>query len=260
MSVVMDCWEAQLWGSVDLGRPCFLSSLPRGSRSHEVLLLCPVVLYVSPWTQGSRHRCDLINRKRLGCCPAGWVAASRRAGLATAVDTGRVPIAWSLGWAARRRCLPQGYCAGQSQDPAAAGQVEGAPPSRDLDLCSPQTLRVLGPSETANAWSESWLAHRLCGPAVHTGPSPISEDHPPPTSFSSTRHLQLPHQLQVQNVRRLPFLTLFFFLTMLGLCCCSGFSLRRLHLLQSTGPRAHGLRSCDSQALEHRLNGCGAPA
>ena len=107
----------------------------------------------------------------------------------------------------------------------------------------------------AGAETGGWIspAYRPSGPGQ-------SEDHPPPTSFSSTRHLQLPHQLQVQNVRRLPFLTLFFFLTMLGLCCCSGFSLRRLHLLQSTGPRAHGLRSCDSQALEHRLNGCGAPA
>ena len=69
---------------------------------------------------------------------------------------------------------------------------------------------------------------------------------------------------------------LYLFLTVLGLCCCVGFSLvaESKSLLQcvgfllwwplplrNTGSRVHGsiavvceLRSCGSQALEHRLN------
>ena len=46
---------------------------------------------------------------------------------------------------------------------------------------------------------------------------------------------------------------------------CTGFSLRWLLLLQSTGSRqwasvvvARGLSSCNSWALEHKLNSCGA--
>ena len=39
---------------------------------------------------------------------------------------------------------------------------------------------------------------------------------------------------------------------------CTGFSLQGPLLLQSTGPRACGLRSCSSGALEHRLSSCGA--
>ena len=69
---------------------------------------------------------------------------------------------------------------------------------------------------------------------------------------------------------------LYLFLTVLGLCCCVGFSLVAESksllqcagfslwwplLLRSTDSRAHGsvavvheLSSCGSQALEHRLN------
>ena len=70
---------------------------------------------------------------------------------------------------------------------------------------------------------------------------------------------------------------------MLGLCCCSGsslvvasggYSLAMVHRLlsavaslvaehrlwgtQTSGLAAHGLNSCGFQALEHRLNSCGA--
>ena len=41
---------------------------------------------------------------------------------------------------------------------------------------------------------------------------------------------------------------------------CTGFSLRWLLLLQSTGSRACGLSSCGSWALERRLSSCGARA
>ena len=58
---------------------------------------------------------------------------------------------------------------------------------------------------------------------------------------------------------------------MLGLCCCVGFSLAMVSrflteeasLVESTRLAvavAHGLCSCGSQALEHRLNSCGARA
>ena len=41
---------------------------------------------------------------------------------------------------------------------------------------------------------------------------------------------------------------------------CTGFSLRWLLLLQSTGSRPAGFSSCGSQALERRLSSCGARA
>ena len=41
---------------------------------------------------------------------------------------------------------------------------------------------------------------------------------------------------------------------------CTGFSLRWLLLLWSTGSRRAGLSSCGSQALERRLSSCGAQA
>ena len=48
---------------------------------------------------------------------------------------------------------------------------------------------------------------------------------------------------------------------------CTGFSLRWLLLLRSTGSRragsvvvAHGVSSCGSCAVEHRLSSCGARA
>ena len=65
----------------------------------------------------------------------------------------------------------------------------------------------------------------------------------------------------------------FFFLAVLGLCCCGGsspvvasgsYSLvlvcssQWLLSSQSRGSREHGLHSCSSQALEHRLSSCGA--
>ena len=62
-------------------------------------------------------------------------------------------------------------------------------------------------------------------------------------------------------------------LATLGLCCCAwavsgsysplrcaSFSLRWLLLLQSTGSRRLGFRSCGSQALECRLSSCGSRA
>ena len=39
---------------------------------------------------------------------------------------------------------------------------------------------------------------------------------------------------------------------------CTGFSLRWLFLLRSTGSRRSGFCSCGSRALEHRLSSCGA--
>ena len=41
---------------------------------------------------------------------------------------------------------------------------------------------------------------------------------------------------------------------------CTGFSLQWLLSLQSTGSRAHGLSTCGSQVLEHRLSSCGTRA
>ena len=41
---------------------------------------------------------------------------------------------------------------------------------------------------------------------------------------------------------------------------CTGFSLRWLLLLRSTGSRHTGFSSCGSWALEHRLSSCGARA
>ena len=41
---------------------------------------------------------------------------------------------------------------------------------------------------------------------------------------------------------------------------CTGFSLRWLLLLRSTGFRRKGFSSCGSRALEHRLSSCGAQA
>ena len=41
---------------------------------------------------------------------------------------------------------------------------------------------------------------------------------------------------------------------------CTGFSLRWLLLLRSTGSRHVGFSSCGSQALERRLSSCGARA
>ena len=41
---------------------------------------------------------------------------------------------------------------------------------------------------------------------------------------------------------------------------CTGFSLRWFLLFQSAGSRCAGFSSCHSQALEHRLNSCGARA
>ena len=41
---------------------------------------------------------------------------------------------------------------------------------------------------------------------------------------------------------------------------CAGFSLRWLLLLQSTGSRRAGFRSCGSPALERRLSSCGTQA
>ena len=41
---------------------------------------------------------------------------------------------------------------------------------------------------------------------------------------------------------------------------CSGFSLRWLLLLRSTGSRRAGFSSCDSRVLERRLSSCGAQA
>ena len=41
---------------------------------------------------------------------------------------------------------------------------------------------------------------------------------------------------------------------------CSGFSLQRLLLLQSTGSRAGRLSRCEAQALEHELSSCGVQA
>ena len=64
-----------------------------------------------------------------------------------------------------------------------------------------------------------------------------------------------------------------FILAVLGLCCCTGFSLPavrgllkaaasffmeyRLWDAQPSAVAAHRLRSCGSQALEHRLSNCG---
>ena len=66
----------------------------------------------------------------------------------------------------------------------AGGQVEGAPPSRGLDLCSPQTLRVTGPAEMAKAW----LAHCLCCPASAQAPAPFrrTAPHLPPSPSQGT--------------------------------------------------------------------------
>lgn len=46
----------------------------------------------------------------------------------------------------------------------------------------------------------------------------------------------------------------------LGLCFCVGYPLLAMCriLLWTAGSRTHGLGSCGSQALEHRLNSCGA--
>ena len=41
---------------------------------------------------------------------------------------------------------------------------------------------------------------------------------------------------------------------------CTGFSLRWLLLLRSTGSRRAGFSSCGARALEHRLSSCGARA
>ena len=41
---------------------------------------------------------------------------------------------------------------------------------------------------------------------------------------------------------------------------CAGFALQWLLLLQSTGSRRPGFRSCGSWALERRLSSCGAQA
>ena len=47
------------------------------------------------------------------------------------------------------------------------------------------------------------------------------------------------------------------FLAVLGLCCCSGFSaVAELGLLLVVASRGHGLSSCGSQVLEHRLSSC----
>ena len=45
-----------------------------------------------------------------------------------------------------------------------------------------------------------------------------------------------------------------------SLLWCTGFSLRWLLLLRSTGSRRVGFSSCGSRALEHRLSSCGARA
>ena len=72
-------------------------------------------------------------------------------------------------------------------------------------------------------------------------------------------------------------LFIYSFLAVLGLCCCvgfplvlvsggysslrcTGFSLRWLLLLWSTGSRRVGFSSCGAQALERRLSSCGARA
>ena len=68
---------------------------------------------------------------------------------------------------------------------------------------------------------------------------------------------------------------IYLFLALLGLRCCvgfslavraeaplylqsTGFSLRWLLLLRSTGNRTCGFSSCNSQLLEHSLNSCGS--
>ena len=45
-----------------------------------------------------------------------------------------------------------------------------------------------------------------------------------------------------------------------GYSMCTGFSLRWLLLLRSTGSRCAGFSSCGSRALERRLSSCGARA
>ena len=55
-------------------------------------------------------------------------------------------------------------------------------------------------------------------------------------------------------------LNFYLFLTVLGLGCCAGFSLvvaHRLLIVVASLAADHGLSSCGSQALEHRLNSSG---
>lgn len=130
MSVAMDGWEALLRGSVNLGHPCFLSSLPPGSRSS---LRSPAVAaccaYVLPWAQGSGHPCVTSPTE------SAWASAQEaewrpHAGLARllllTLAASPSPGAWAGPPVASARLrVALSSPAGQSQDPAACRGAGG---------------------------------------------------------------------------------------------------------------------------------------
>ena len=231
------------------------SPLPRGSRSSlrspAVASCCDVRA-----TLGAGEQASGVTSPT----ESAWASAQEaewrpHAGLARLPR----PIAWSLGWAAWRLCLPQGCslipCWAESGPGCLpGGRWKGLPPPEAWTSAvhrrsaSPDPLKWQRPG-----WPTAFAARRLHRLLPHfEGPPPTYLPLPPkapPVAASPP----------IPGCPEVAFSD-FFFLTVLGLCCCSGFSLWRLHLLQSTGPRACGRSSCDSQALEHRLNSCGALA